>query len=203
MSKISGQKITKYITIDFDGIRWLVDAFGGVPVEVRTSFTDNTFPNNSDSDVLSVTFNQGTEVMDGERALTFARSRKGNNGEGSDLMRAKRQHQILKGMTKAVENKNSQFFPFDIKEFYNEVILHTQTNISLDDAIYLYSFYKNLQKYDIQSLALDDRYIFHPGISASYGGAWVFVAKDSNFMKLHDDLNKYLSEGVSLDSIQK
>jgi len=202
MSKISGQKITKYVTIDFDGIRWLVDAFGGVPVEVKTSFTDNTFPNNYDTEIMSVNFSQGTEIMTGERALTFARSRKGNNGEGSDLMRAKRQHQILKGMTKAIENKNSEFFPFDIKEFYNEVILHTQTNISLEDAIYLFSFYKNIEKYNIQSLVLDDRYIYHPGISSSYGGAWVFVAKDKNFEKLHSDLEKYLNEGVSLDNIQ-
>lgn len=202
MSKISGQKITKYVTIDFDGIRWLVDAFGGVPVDVKTSFTDNTFPNNSDTAVMTVNFTQGIEVMNGERALTFARSRKGNNGEGSDLMRAKRQHQILKGMTKAVENKNSQFFPFDIKEFYNEVVLHTQTNISLEDAIYLFSFYKDIQNYNIESLVLDDRYIFHPGISATYGGAWVFVAKDSNYQTLHNDLNKYLIEGVSPNKVQ-
>lgn len=203
MSKISGQKITKYITIDFDGIRWLVDAFGGVPVEVKTSFTDNTFPNNTDSGIMTVNFKEGVEVMNGERALTFARSRKGNNGEGSDLMRAKRQHQILKGMTKAVENKNSQFFPFDIREFYSEVILHTQTNISLEDAVYLFSFYKNIQNYDIQSLVLDDRYIYHPGISATYGGSWVFIAKDSNFKRLHEDLDNYLNKGVSLDNTQK
>lgn len=202
ISKISGQKIEKYITIDFDGLRWLVDAFGGVPVEVKTSFTDNTFPNNTDTGVMTVNFTAGTEVMNGERALTFSRSRKGNNGEGSDLMRAKRQHQILKGMTKAIENKNSQFFPFNIKEFYSEVILHTKTNISLDDAIYLFSFYKNIQNYDIQSLVLDDRYIFHPGISSTYGGAWVFVAKDKDFKKLHEDLNLYLNEGVSLDKVQ-
>jgi LCP family protein required for cell wall assembly len=202
MSKISGQKITKYITIDFDGIRWLVDAFGGVPVEVKTSFTDNTFPNNTDSGIMTVNFKEGVEIMNGERALTFARSRKGNNGEGSDLMRAKRQHQILKGMTKAVENKNSQFFPFDIREFYSEVILHTQTNISLEDAVYLFSFYKNIQNYDIQSLVLDDRYIYHPGISSTYGGAWVFIAKDSNFKRLHEDLDNYLNKGVSLDNTQ-
>lgn len=135
ISKISGQKVTQYISIDFDGIRWLVDAFGGVPVQVKTTFTDNTFPNNNDSGIMTVNFKEGAEVMNGERALTFSRSRKGNNGEGSDLMRAKRQHQVLIGMTKAVENKNSEFFPFDIKEFYNKVILHTQTNVSLEDAV--------------------------------------------------------------------
>jgi LCP family protein required for cell wall assembly len=202
MSKISGQEITKHISIDFDGIRWLVDAFGGVPVDVKKSFTDNSFTNINDTAVMTVNFSEGTEIMNGDRALTFARSRKGNNGEGSDLMRAKRQHQILKGMTKAVENKNSQFFPFDIKEFYKEVVLHTETNISLEDAIYIFNFYKDIKDYDIQSLVLDDRYILHPGISATYGGAWVFIAKDSNYQKLHNDLDKFLNEGVNLDSTQ-
>jgi LCP family protein required for cell wall assembly len=202
ISKISGQEINKFVTIDFDGIRWLVDAFGGVPVEIETSFTDNTFPNNFDTGIMSVSFVSGVEVMTGERALTFARSRKGNNGEGSDLMRAKRQHRILKGMTKAVENNNSKFFPFNIKEFYEEVVLNTKTNLSLEDATYLYSFYKNLESYQIESLVLDDRYIFHPGISSSYGGSWVFVAKDRDFKKLHTDLNNFLIEGVSPSNVQ-
>ena len=203
ISKISGQKVTKYISIDFDGIRWLVDAFGGVPVEVQTSFTDSSFPNNYDTVTMTVTFNQGPEILTGERALTFARSRKGNNGEGSDLMRAKRQHLILKGMIKSVENDKSIFFPFDIKEFYKEVILHTETNVSLDDAIYLFSFYKNINDYNIKSLVLDDRYIYHPENAAPYGGAWVFVAKDYTFAALHLDLENFLKQGVDLDKPQK
>lgn len=203
MSKISGQKITKYISIDFDGIRWLVDAFGGVPVEVQTSFTDTSFPNNYDSGTMTVSFSKGSEILTGERALTFARSRKGNNGEGSDLMRAKRQHLILKGMIKSVENDKSIFFPFDIKEFYKEVVLHTETNVSLDDAIYLFSFYKNINDYNIKSLVLDDRYIYHPENAAPFGGAWVFVAKDYSFATLHQDLENFLMQGVDLDKPQK
>ena len=202
ISKISGQKVNKYISIDFDGIRWLVDAFGGVPVEVITSFTDNSFPDLYDTRTMTVNFSQGIEIMNGDRALTFARSRKGNNGEGSDLMRAKRQHQILKGMIKSVENEKSIFFPFDIKEFYTEVILHTETNVSLDDAAYIFSFYKNINDYNIKSLVLDDRYIYHPENSAPFGGAWVFIAKDFNFSTLHQDLENFLIQGVDLDSVQ-
>jgi len=203
VSTISGQKVTKYITIDFDGIRWLVDAFGGVPVEIQTTFTDSHFPNIYDTGITTVSFSKGNEIMNGARALTFARSRKGDNGEGSDLMRAKRQHQILKGMVKSVENDKSIFFPFDIKEFYNEVILHTETNVSLDDAIYLFSFYKNITEYNIKSIVLDDRYLLHPENAAPFGGAWVFVAKDSNYAKLHSDLNDFLMQGVDPDNVQK
>lgn len=202
MSKISGQEISKYISIDFDGIRWLVDAFGGVPVDIQTSFTDNSFPNIYDTDVTTVSFQKGTEILTGDRALTFARSRKGNNGEGSDLMRAKRQHLILKGMVKSVENEKSQFFPFDIKEFYEEVIKNTETNVSLDDAYYMFSFYNNIKDYNIKSIVLDERYIYHPENAAPYGGAWVFVSKDSGYKNLHKDIREFLINGVDFDAPQ-
>lgn len=201
ISKISGQDINRFVTIDFDGIRWLVDAFGGVPVEVETSFTDNTFPNINDTAVTTVNFTKGTEIMTGDRALTFARSRKGNNGEGSDLKRAKRQHQILKGMVKAVENKNSDFFPFDIKEFFEKVVLHTNTNLNLEDAAYIFSFYKNMQDYKVESLVLDDRYIYHPTDASPYGGAWVFIAKDPGFKNLHIDIENYLNQESEITEV--
>jgi len=202
MSKISGQKVDKYISIDFDGIRWLVNQFNGVPVEVETSFTDNSFPDIYDTRTMTVSFTKGKEIMDGERALTFARSRKGDNGEGSDLKRAKRQHQILKGMVSAVEKEDSKFFPFKIDEFYNEVIKNTETNISLEDAYYVFSFYKNMKDYQIQSLVLDERYIYHPTDASPYGGAWVFIAKDAGFKKLHSDINDYLFTDVNPLSTQ-
>jgi len=197
MSKISGQKVEKYISIDFDGIRWLVDQFNGVPVEVETSFTDSSFPDNYDTRTMTVSFTKGKEVMDGERALTFARSRKGDNGEGSDLKRAKRQHLILKGMVESVEKEDSKFFPFKIDEFYNEVIKNTETNVSIEDAYYIFSFYKNIKDYQIQSLVLDDRYIYHPVDASPYGGAWVFIAKDAGFKKLHSDINDFLFTDVN------
>jgi len=96
--KITGQKIDGYIRADFEDFRWIVDSFSGVPINIEASFTDTTFPNNSDTGVITASFTQGSEKMSGERALIFARSRHGDNGEGSDLKRAKRQHIILKGM---------------------------------------------------------------------------------------------------------
>jgi LCP family protein required for cell wall assembly len=202
MSKISGQKVEKYISIDFDGIRWLVNQFNGIPVNVETSFTDNSFPDNYDTRTMAVSFNKGVEIMDGERALTFARSRKGDNGEGSDLKRAKRQHLILKGMVNSVEKEDSKFFPFKIDEFYNEVIKNTETNVSLEDAYYVFSFYKNIKDYKIESLVLDDRYIYHPTDASPYGGAWVFIAKDTGFKKLHSDINEFLFTDVNPLSTQ-
>jgi len=200
-SEIVGHPIDTYASIDFDGLRWLIDYFGGVEIEVENSFTDNSFPNNQDTAVTTVSFNEGSEVMTGERALTFARSRKGNNGEGSDLKRAKRQHLILKGLLGAISSPRSGK-EFDITTFYNDVILNTKTTITLNDALYLFSFYKDYKDYQIESLVLDDRYIYHPTDSTPYGGAWVFVSKDPNFESLKKDLNLLLSKDASLPDKQ-
>lgn len=193
--KISGQKLDGYIMCDFEDFRWIVDAFGGVPVDVKTTFTDNTFPNNSDTGIVSVTFTQGTEVMDGQRALTFARSRKGNNGEGSDLMRAKRQHLILQGMIKAISQPTSKFWPMDIETFYNAVTapLRMKTALSLEDVRYLWDFYKDRDKYQIESFVIGADYIYHPGLypDSAYH-AWVFIPRDSSWTQLHKDIQAKL-----------
>jgi len=191
-SDIVGMPVESYVMIDFDGIRWLIDYFGGVEVEVENSFSDASFPNNQDSNVTTVQFTKGIELMDGERALTFSRSRKGDNVEGSDLKRAKRQHQIFKGILGAVASPKSGR-EFNPTSFYNDVILNTKTNISLQDALYLFDFYQDHQKYTINSLVLDERYIFHPDDSSPYGGAWVFVSKDPNFETLKKDISEYLN----------
>ena len=191
--QITGQTVDGYIVIDFDGFRWLVDSFGGVPAEVKTSFSDYTFPNLQDSDVVTVSFTQGTEKMDGERALTYARSRKGNNGEGSDLMRAKRQHLILQGMVNAISQPESLFWPMDITTFYTMVTQHMETSLTLDDVYYLWDFYKDRDKYSIESFVVDSDYVYHPGMyPQSEYHAWVFLPIGNNFSKLQSDITAKL-----------
>jgi LCP family protein required for cell wall assembly len=155
--KVTGQQVDGVIRADFDHFTWLIDAFGGVPVEIQKTFTDSSFPNNSDSGPITVTFTEGNEVMGGERALTFARSRKGNNGEGSDLMRAKRQHLILQGMIKAISQPESIFWPMNIEHFYNLVTApgKMQTTLTLSDVKYLWDYYKDRNLYQIESFVVD------------------------------------------------
>ena len=192
--KITGQKIDGYIRADFEDFRWVVDSFGGVPINVESGFTDTTFPNNSDTGVITASFTQGSEKMNGERALTFARSRHGDNGEGSDLKRAKRQHIILKGMLEAIKQPESIFWPMNVENFYNAAVTHMTTTLSLDDAYYLWDFYKDKDKYSIESFVIGDDYVYFPGLyPASPYHAWVFIPRDESFSQLHKDVNDKLN----------
>jgi len=186
--KITGQRVDGYIRADFE------DSFGGVPINVENSFTDTTFPNNSDTGVITVSFIQDNEKMNGERALIFTRSRHGNNGEGSDLMRAKRQHLILKGMLEAVKQPESIFWPMDVENFYKVTTTHMSTTLSLGDAYYLWDFYKDKDKYTIESFVIGDDYIYFPGLyPKSPYRAWVFIPRDESFSSLHQDITDKLN----------
>ncbi|KKS14526.1 MAG: Cell envelope-related transcriptional attenuator domain containing protein [candidate division WWE3 bacterium GW2011_GWA1_41_8] len=193
--QISGQDIDGNILTDFFDFKWVVDSFGGVSVDVERTFTDYTFPNDTDTDIVTVTFTEGIEVLDGDRALTFARSRKGTNGEGSDLMRAKRQHLLLQGLVEAVNNPENVYKPFDIKTFFEAVtsVGRMKTTLSLYDALYLWDFYKDREQYEIESFVVGDDYIYHPGTyPESAYSAWVFVPRDPLWEQLHLDIESKL-----------
>jgi LCP family protein required for cell wall assembly len=180
LTEITGIKPEKFILTDFEDFSWIVDAMGGVPVEVATTFTDSQYPVDATFEYQTVSFNQGTEVLSGERALIFSRSRKGDNDNG-DWGRMKRQHLILKGMLSAIKQPASMFKNMDPKEILKVATTgKMDTNLTPSDAVYFWDMYKDKDKYQITSLYLDHEYLFTPPME-EYGGAWVLAPIDGTF----------------------
>ncbi|WP_018653110.1 LCP family protein [Actinomadura flavalba] len=71
--------------LDFRGFRALVDSVGGVDV---------TVPHAVDDPKSGLRLAAGTHRLDGERALAYARTRRGL-GDGGDLERIERRHRLL------------------------------------------------------------------------------------------------------------
>ncbi len=85
-----GVPVDYYALVNFQGFRDGIDAFGGVEIEVSQSIRDDAFPDdNYGYDPLYIP--AGLQVMDGDTALKYARSRHGS----SDFARAQRQQQLL------------------------------------------------------------------------------------------------------------
>lgn len=80
----------RYVRLNFQGFVELVNAVGGVTIDVPKRITDYAYPA-ADGGTISVTFEPGTEQMDGERALIYARTRHAD----SDYQRAERQQQVI------------------------------------------------------------------------------------------------------------
>lgn len=88
------QQIHYSIKVNFASFEKLIDAIGGVDVYVEKSFTDPQYPAPNDA-YQTISFKEGWQTMNGKTALQYARSRHGNNGEGSDFARAKRQQKVI------------------------------------------------------------------------------------------------------------
>ena len=206
---VTGYTPQRYIITDFEDFSWIVDALGGVPVEVATSFTDTGYPIDATLEYQTVSFIQGRELLTGERALIYARSRKGDNGEGSDWARMRRQHKILTGMLSAIIQPGSLFNPMVVENAFKMVTTgRMETNLKLEDARYLWDFYQDKDKYNIHSLFLDYDYLYSPP-PEEYGGAWTIVPLDGNYRtfqsavrdSLNGTVNKSLPNSTPADQI--
>lgn len=88
-----GITLDRYVRIDFEGFVRIVDAMGGIDVDVPKAIVDYSYPT-YDYGVTTVAFDPGPQHMDGERALAYARTRHGS----SDFARAERQQLVIQAM---------------------------------------------------------------------------------------------------------
>ncbi|MBR2972692.1 MAG: LCP family protein [Clostridia bacterium] len=90
-----GIDIHKYVTVDLEGFRQIVDLLGGVEVDVPI-YMDYDDPEQN----LHIHIKAGTQVLNGKQAEGFVRYRKSN--DGVDYPREKSQKAFLSAMFKKV-----------------------------------------------------------------------------------------------------
>lgn len=144
-----------FAAVDFQGFIDLIDAIGGIEVEVDRSFTDNQFPT-YDYKVQSISFEAGQQKMDGLTALRFARSRHGNNGEGSDFARIKRQQKILLAAKDKMTSFNTLINPKKITSLFSLFTKYTSTDLEPWEAVRLIHLAKDMDTQRIVTQFIDD-----------------------------------------------
>ncbi len=83
----------RYVRLDFTGFVNLIDAVGGITIDVEKTIVDYEYPTD-DYGVKTIRFESGVQHMDGEQALIYARTRHTDD----DHQRAKRQQQIMSAL---------------------------------------------------------------------------------------------------------
>lgn len=96
-----GVQIHGAIKVDFTAFSEIIDAFGGVEVDVTEALVDYTYPL-KEGVVGKFSLPQGVQRLDGETALKYARSRHST----SDFDRSRRQQQILGALLEQVKSQN-------------------------------------------------------------------------------------------------
>lgn len=149
--------IDYYAKINFKGVVSLVDAVGGIDVDVPYSFCEQNSSRKWGKNTIYV--NKGKQHLNGEQALALARNRhKPNDGSGTgkamgrycsewnqgkrnDFVRGKNQIKIIMGVANAATKLTDPNQAISILE---KIKPNFQTNITTKDVLSLYSLAKSI-----------------------------------------------------------
>ena len=143
-----GIKIDHYVTINIAGFKKIVDAVGGVTIDVekRMYYTDPYDDNGVGGGAFVIDLRKGVQHMDGDTAIQYVRYR----DEEGDIGRVERQHQFLKALMKEVASPSViTKIPAIIKEVSSVVKTDLSTSEMLTLAKTLNDASKNGLKTDM------------------------------------------------------
>ncbi len=97
---LGSMRVDYVAQVNFNGFAGLIDALGGVTIDVPKLIVDDAYPTENFG-VMRVEFQPGVQRMDGETALIYARTRHAD----SDFGRAERQQQVLRAIVAELRAK--------------------------------------------------------------------------------------------------
>lgn len=156
-------KIDRYVTIDFEGFRQVVDELGGVQIEVkkRMKYTDP-------SDDTHIDLKPGLQTLSGEQALDYARYRKSDLGrEDSDYQRIARQQEIVRALADKGTSAQTLVKAFSLMDILGS---HVKTDLTDQEIASLLLAYGDPEPNTVQTDTLTgaDERIWHNGVLGWY-----------------------------------
>lgn len=121
-----GVQPDRYVRLDFTAFVELIDAVGGVTIDVERTIVDDLYPT-EDGGVISIRFDSGIQQMDGERALQYVRTRHADD----DYRRAGRQQQVVSALVGRLVN------PLRWPAALDVLRRRVDTNLSIGDLLTL------------------------------------------------------------------
>ena len=147
INNLMGINIDYYVKINFKGVVDLVEAVGGIDIDVEApTYTPNKYKGkvceqNSDRQFGNklVCMEPGLQTLNGEQALAYARCR--HMYIGSDLDRVRHQQQVVE----ALANKALHFSSIkDLQNILTAVSKNISTNMDTDTMLSGYNVLKNV-----------------------------------------------------------
>lgn len=164
VESLFGIPIDGYVLVDFSGFSDVVDAMGGITVDVPYEIVDNEYPT-EDYGVTSIHFDPGVQKLDGEQALIYVRTRHAD----SDDARRQRQLDVIRAIFEQGKS---------IKSIANadEIILSAggamQTSFDLEEQLTLARIAYEMSDGDIHLTTLGE-----PLLQAAWSedGRWIYT----------------------------
>ena len=99
IQELTGVPLDDVLVVNLNGFVDLIDAIGGLWVDIPFSVTDEHYPLPDGTGYISIHIPAGCQELDGERALEYARSRH----QDSDYGRMVRQQRVLIALSKQLD----------------------------------------------------------------------------------------------------
>lgn len=148
ITNFTGIEIDYWVKVNFQGVISLVDALGGIEVDIPYAFCESNsqrkFGNNT------IYLEKGLQTLNGEQTLAFARNRhpwpqycgkKYSNYTSNDFIRGQNQQQIIKAVVNKLKNIKSLSQIYDILDIVGDNI---DTNVDKDTMITGFDTFKNI-----------------------------------------------------------
>ena len=212
IENLTGVNIHHTIVMSIDSVAEIIDILGGIEIDVKQGFSDDQFPrSNVDVTIVkdpeklyqTITFEKGSQSMDGERVLQFIRSRKSNDDQGDDLARAERQQLVISSLVENFQNfdliKNEKALA-ELYKYYNKNYskqFSVEEGIATIKAILPVKDSISFSSHSISIYPEDKNGVITNPPVYKYNGEWVYEIRDRDNFK-----NEILSK-LGLTAIEK
>lgn len=141
-----------YAMVDFNGFKQIIDAVGGITVNVEKDLVDFQYPNEKETGYETFKVKAGTQTMDGKTALKYSRSRHST----SDFDRAKRQQQVMVATKDKVMSSQTLMNPKKLAEVFSALGTHLRTDLQLSEMEKLLTMAKDFDSNNVATKVLDN-----------------------------------------------
>lgn len=168
--------IDEYATVNFDGFRDIVDALGGVNVDIKKGFWEKNIYNHD----KPIYFEAGPSKLNGEEALAFVRMRK--RAVNSEYSREERQQQFIESAVKQAVSVGTLLKISEISDILEE---NVETSLSPGEIYALERAYSSIDTSNIETFSME-------GSDQMINGTSFFVPSDEGLTDISQKLKQEL-----------
>lgn len=199
---ISGVPVHYYITVDFIGFKNLVDALGGVTVDVTKDLYDPYYPKDiftkdggyvKTDAYTTVDVKKGRQNMNGELALKYARSRETT----SDFDRSRRQQELMYAIKEKAMSLGVLANPKKVTDILDALGNNIKTNLSLSEIKEFMQLLKDFDSSKVTNKVIDNNPKDGLLFSVSEGGYYL-KPKAGNFKEVQNLVQSIFSTSTSI-----
>lgn len=208
--EVVGQPIHYAVVVSFAGFQQAIDAVGGIEIDVPESFIDKEFPIPGREEDLcdgdpdyecryeSVSFSKGKQLMDGETALKYVRSRNAEGRQGTDFARSQRQQQVILAFKRKVTGLGVLANPLKVRQLYSQYLKTVDTDLKLAEILAIIKAADGGKRQSLRKVTLDtgdeeqgrEGWLYHPPVSRY--GRWVLSPRTDSFDLIHELIVCYI-----------